>query len=222
MSTYAIGDVHGCLVALQTVFEQQDFQKDDLVVFLGDYIDKGPDTKGVLNFLMEQQRKLKLVFLQGNHDQMMLVAKQHPERLNEWLESGGQATLNSYGMLKNSPLTESIPQEHWQFLSDSLPYFELDAFVFVHAGLAKGIPLKDQMPHHLYWEKFYEPQEYLPGKTVICGHTARKNGQIADYGHTVCIDTFAYGGQWLTCLEVETGNFLQTNEQGDFNRGQLE
>ncbi len=92
---------------------------------------------------------------------------------------------------------------------------------FVHAGLQAGVSLKDQSPLHIYWQKYLIPSSYAPEKTVICGHTSRKNGLIADFGHTICIDTFAWGDQWLTCLEVESGQYWQTRKKGEFREGFL-
>ncbi|WP_299838552.1 hypothetical protein [uncultured Tenacibaculum sp.] len=72
-----------------------------------------------------------------------------------------------------------------------------------------------------FWKKYEKPIAYDLSKTVICGHTSRKDGKIADFGHTICIDTYAHGGKWLTCLNVETGEFLKTNNKGKIEKGQL-
>ncbi|MGD1846781.1 MAG: metallophosphoesterase family protein [Salibacteraceae bacterium] len=221
MALYAIGDLHGSLTALKTLFHYQGFGAQDTLVFLGDYSDKGADTRGVIEFLLEQKQVLDLVFLKGNHDLMMAVARDHPERFEEWVFHGGQATLNSYGISKQTDWAKHIPENHWNFLETGLPYWEKDNFIFVHAGVQPDTPLAEQPSHILLWEKNFNPEPYAPNKTVICGHTARKNGQIANYGHTICIDTFAHGGQWLTCLEVTNGSYLQTSETSDFRWGSL-
>lgn len=221
MGVYAIGDVHGCHKALKTLFKAHDFQPDDLIVCLGDYVDRGPDSRRVIKYLLKKSAKHRMVFLQGNHELMMLSARQDEGKLKEWLHFGGDAVLKSYGIRPNSDWADQLPQKHWDFISNARSYYEYEDFIFVHAGLAPGIPLGQQVRHDLFWKKYFEPDAYVPGKIVICGHTARKDGKVADFGHTVCIDTYAYGGQWLTCLNVETGDFKQANQKGKLISGTL-
>jgi serine/threonine protein phosphatase 1 len=78
-----------------------------------------------------------------------------------------------------------------------------------------------QTDEAVFWKKYEKPKAYAPGKVVICGHTSRKNGKIADFGHTICIDTYAYGGMWLSCLNVETKEFIQANDKGEVVTGKL-
>ena len=222
MALYAIGDIHGCLTALESIFNQGQIKKDDTVVFLGDYIDRGPNSKGVFDWLLENSRQYDFKFILGNHDITMLTAKTDPDRLAEWLQFGAVETLKSYNIEENDTLwADKIDEAHWVFLKSCLPYLEIGKFIFVHAGLEAGKELSQQDEHHLLWQKYETPEMYTAEKTVICGHTARKNGQIADFGHTICIDTYAYGGMWLTCLNVETGNFIKANNNGLVEVGEL-
>src|SRR5205085_9807728 len=96
MRALAIGDIHGCLRALDTLLEQVDPQPADLRVTLGDYVDRGPDSNGVLDRMLALRQRCQHVALKGNHDLMMLAARQDQEQFSEWLKTGGQQTLASY------------------------------------------------------------------------------------------------------------------------------
>lgn len=222
MGLFAVGDIHGTSTALQTLLDQQLFSEEDTVVFLGDYVNKGPDVKGSIERLIQFSKDHQAIFLRGNHEIMMLQARNNQNLLPQWLFSGGSATLDAYQIGDTPDWHLHIPQAHWDFIESCQPYFEHNDHLFVHAGLESGIPLSEQHRLHLYWKSYPEPQPYALNKTVICGHTARKNGLIADFGHTICIDTFAWGGQWLTCLDVETRQFWQTNEKGEMRKGSLD
>lgn len=221
MATYAIGDIHGCLNALKTIFKQDLITNNDTVVFLGDYVDRGPDSKGVLDWLIENKDNFNFKFILGNHEIMMQTARLAPERLLEWLPVGGASTLDSYGVGDDANWKKRIDPTHWDFIDSCLPYLEIDNFIFVHAGLEKGKTLDKQNEHHLFWKKYEIPERYDKDRTVICGHTSRKNGEIADFGHTICIDTYAYGGMWLTCLNIETKEYLKANNIGQMESGKL-
>ncbi|MEO0469255.1 MAG: metallophosphoesterase family protein [Bacteroidota bacterium] len=221
MAIYAIGDIHGCDTALRTLWTQLNPQAGDTVVCLGDYVDRGPCSMEAIDFLLSKTNETQLIFIKGNHDIMMLEARENLSDLAEWLRHGGENSLDSYGVEDESKWKQHIPATHWDFLQHSLPYHRIRSYLFVHGGLDAGVALVDQSESVLYWEKQYEPKPYSEEYTVICGHTSRRNGEIADFGHTICIDTYAYGGMWLTGLNVETKEFVQTNEKGEFKRGQL-
>ena len=221
MALYAIGDIHGCLRALQTIFEHAPIKEQDQVVFLGDYVDRGPDVKGVFDWLLANQNTYRFEYLLGNHEIMMRTARGDDEQFNWWQMFGGRETLESYDLADDPNWAEKVDPEHWRFMDDCKPYLEVGEYIFVHGGLEPGVALADQNMHHLYWKKYEAPVMYHPEKTVICGHTSRKNGEIAHFGHTTCIDTFAHGGQWLTCLNVETGEYWQANQQADIKIGAL-
>ena len=222
MATYAIGDIHGSLTALKTIFEQGLIKESDKVVFLGDYVDKGTNSKGVLDWLIEKSKIYNFEFILGNHEIMMTAAKNSPEKNIKWLQNyGGNYTLDSYKIGDNPNWANEIDKPHWEFIDSCLPYLEIGKFIFVHAGLEPNKKLHEQNKHHLFHKKYEKPVIYDSSKTVICGHTARKNGKIADFGHTICIDTFAHGGMWLTCLNVETGEFLKANNKGKIKKGRL-
>ena len=221
MAVYAIGDIHGSLKALQSIFSQKLIKRDDTVVFLGDYIDRGTNSKGVLDWLIENKKNYKFKFILGNHEIMMLTAKTSPEKLIKWLYFGGSQTLDSYKIGDDSNWMEKIDDTHWEFIDSCKAYYEIEDFIFVHAGLEVGKELEDQNKYHLFWKKYETPACYDSKKTIICGHTSRKNGEIANFGHTICIDTFAYGGKWLTCLNVKTKEFIKANNKGIITVGKL-
>ena len=221
MALYAIGDIHGSFFALEDIFRHGHIQKDDLVVFLGDYVDRGHEVKGVFDWLIENQKHYRFEFLLGNHEIMMQTARTDPENFEWWQMFGGKETLQSYGLEGDPDWAEKVNPAHWEFMDACKPYLEVEDFIFVHGGLEAGKPLSEQNDHHLYWKKYEVPEMYLPDKKVICGHTSRKNGEIANFGHTVCIDTFAHGGMWLSCLNVETGEFVQANNYGEVKKGLL-
>ena len=220
MSTFVIGDVHGCLQALEAVMSAANPVMDDTVIFLGDYVDRGPHSAQVLDWIL-QHRGDKWVTLLGNHEIMMMDFRDQSPDTSSWLEYGGAETLQSYGIEYSPDWHKQVPDEHWQFLENTLPYFEAGHYIFVHAGLQPGIALEAQMPRTLFWDKYEYPLPYAPDKRIVTGHTARKNGLVADYGHTINIDTYVYGGQWLTCLEVDSGKYWQGNQQADTRIGHL-
>ncbi len=221
MAIYAIGDIHGSLEALKTIFKQGIITPEDKVVFLGDYIDRGPDSKGVIDWCINNQKNFDFEFILGNHEIMMRAAKTSTERLMEWLYYGGANTLDSYGIGDDPNWVKNIGKSHWGFIDACKDYLVIGNFIFVHAGLETGKPLQEQDKHHLFWKTYETPEAYDATKTVICGHTCRTNGQIADFEHTICIDTFAHGGMWLTCLNIETGEFLRGNNKGQIEKGRL-
>lgn len=221
MSLYAIGDIHGSFQSLKSLFTYCDFSKDDTIVFLGDYVNKGLNSREVVEFLIKYSKELNLIFLKGNHEILMLEARKKESVFKEWCTFGGDKTLESYNVNNLDVWVDSIPLEHWAFLENGESFYMNGDYVFVHAGLEKGKELHEQNMHHLFWKKYETPEMVLENKTVICGHTSRKNGEIANFGHTICIDTYAHGGMWLTCLNVETKEYIKTSENGDVTKGKL-
>lgn len=222
MATIAIGDIHGCLTALRTLLEALELTSADTLIYLGDYVDKGPDTNGVIEHLLHFETSAEQIYLQGNHELLMLAARSQEDMWHNWLRYGGRDTLASYGLkATEADWAQRIPSHHWEFISAGAKYHQLGQTVFVHAGLHPHKVLEDQTEADLKWEKYVVPAPHDSGYKVISGHTARKNGEIADFGHTICLDTYAYGGQWLTALELESGRYVQADEQGRIRRGRL-
>jgi serine/threonine protein phosphatase 1 len=215
----AIGDIHGCLNALTKLIEFVDVQDDDQLITLGDYVDRGPDSKSVLDWLIEQHAAGRVRPLRGNHDIMMLDARHDPERLPRFLQVGGDSTLNSYAPENTRGTLDDVPTIHWEFLENCLlPYFETESHFFVHANAYPEIPLADQPDFMLYWEKYNDPPRHDSGKIMVCGHSAQKSGIPKFNDNAICIDTKCYGQGWLTCLEPETRRVWQANQAGDVRK----
>ncbi len=222
MRELAIGDIHGCLTALDTVLKAAAPQPDDLIITLGDYVDRGPETRGVIDRLLEIDRTGRLIPLRGNHELMMIEARDK-DALEFWKMIGGQETLASYAADGGDGRLDNVPLEHWEFIEDRcVDWRETDTHLFVHAGVDPNLPLQEQSEMHLFWEKLGDPGPHVSGKTVICGHTAQPSGEPRNLGHIVCIDTWVYGNGWLTCLEVATGRYWQATQNGDLREGRLE
>lgn len=222
MRTLAIGDIHGCLHALNALLASVQPQRDDLVITLGDYTDRGPDSRGVIDRLLRLRDECRVISLRGNHDQMLLDARHDSGTLWEWLHFGGRETLESYAAGGHPATLHDIPELHWTFLEATVPYYETDTHFFVHGRVDPELPLDEQPPYLLYWEKLDRgaPAHYS-GKIMICGHTAQRSGEPLDLGHAICIDTFVYGRGWLTCLDVETGRLWQARQSGVTRSGRL-
>lgn len=212
----AIGDIHGCSAALASLIEAIRPRPDDTIVTLGDYINRGPDSRGVLERLIDLGRLCHHVPLLGNHDQMLLEARSgaHP---TTWLGMGGIATLDSYGPGRELGL---IPETHFEFLEGCLDYFEIDNHIFVHGNYAPEVPMDEQTVKMLRWESLRDstPGPHESGKTVIVGHTSQRGGEILDLGYLKCIDTCCYGGGWLTALDVTTDEVWQADREGNLRK----
>jgi serine/threonine protein phosphatase 1 len=223
MRTLAIGDIHGCLNPLDDLLAWVKPAADDLVVLLGDYVDRGPDSKGVLDRLIAlKQSGIKLVCLRGNHEIMMLTARKGGrDDRKMWLAVGGVQTLGSYGRAPGlSGSLEDVPREHWEFLDHNLlAYHETETHIFVHASVDCNLPLHEQPEEKLYWEFLTDKLRHSSGKTVICGHTSQRSGEPKVVPGAVCIDTFAHGSGWLTCLDAATGKYWQVDLLGRQREG---
>lgn len=210
MQRIAIGDIHGCLSALETMIETIKPNAEDLIVTLGDYVDRGPDSKGVIDYLMDFQKSHKLVHLMGNHEIQMIRALETRQDRDRFLSDlcGGKDTLDSYG-----GSFDDIPEEHWEFIKSAELYHELENHILVHAGLVSETPVDMQDQETYYYQRFYSQKPHISGKTIVCGHTIQ--GDLPNnQGYAVCLDTCAYGGGWLSALDLDSGKIWQTNEQG--------
>lgn len=211
--TIAIGDVHGCLPALETLLGAIRPQSDDTLIFLGDYIDRGPDSRGVIDRLIALQQECRLIPLLGNHDAMLLEIYDGQAQLYvDWLLFGGNATLESYETMR----VARIPSNHIEFLRGCPLYYEMDRYFFLHGNYQAELSLAAQPRDTILWEslKLRLPGPHQSGKTAIVGHSSQKSGEILDLGYLKCIDTRCYDQGWLTALDVETGRVWQADKQG--------
>jgi serine/threonine protein phosphatase 1 len=211
--TIAIGDIHGCDRALDALLTAIAPTSEDLIITLGDVVDRGPGSRQVVELLLQLPNRCQFLGIMGNHEEMMLkvVADRQPPQY--WLQYGGVATLDSYGFCGNLNV---IPPEHVQLLQGFRPFYETATHFFVHANYDPRKPLDQQSVGMLRWKRLDEhlPGPHVSGKKAVLGHTADQSGEIFSLKHLVCIDTYCHGGQWLTALDVESGQIWQASDTG--------
>ncbi|MFT4115666.1 metallophosphoesterase family protein [Bradyrhizobium sp.] len=222
---YALGDIHGCADLLRDTFAMVDADLErnpidrPVEVFLGDYIDRGPQSSRTLDLLIERSRTRETVCLKGNHEAYFLDVLRDPGKVNDWRQFGGLQTLMSYGI--NPPLNPTaaertdlvstllglMPSSHLPFLRGLKPSFTCGDFYFVHAGVRPGIPLKEQQESDLLWirSEFLESNENF-GKFIVHGHTPVETPDIRP--NRINIDTGAYATGNLTLLSIEGSSML--------------
>ncbi|MCH8828768.1 MAG: metallophosphoesterase [Planctomycetes bacterium] len=208
----AIGDIHGCDVALEVMLAELHPTADDVVVVLGDVVDRGPDSRRCVDQLLDLKQSTNLVFLMGNHEEMFLDAIDGGEWQQDWLNYGGAETLKSYG----NDLSK-LPEAHVEFFRAGLDLHQTSHEIFVHANLQPRLPLERQPGQWLRWTHLQgTEQPHDTGKRIVCGHTRLPDGVPAVLAGWVCIDTFACGGQFLTCLDVKENVVHQSTQAGEF------
>ncbi len=209
MKTYVIGDIHGCLYELSCLIESLPLEPLDRLIFLGDYLDRGPDPKGVVSYLIEWQQSgdQEVIFLKGNHEDMFLSYLGLPGQYGEMLLfNGGWTTLASYGVVErdrsHEEIVSLIPPNHLEFFMGLKTFYLMEPFLFVHAGIHPLKPLAQQSAEELLWirTEFIFSRHFLP-YTVIFGHTPQ-NEVLFDLPYKIGLDTGLVYGNELSCLEV--------------------
>ncbi|WP_017319437.1 metallophosphoesterase family protein [Mastigocladopsis repens] len=210
-----IGDVHGHYEGLMTLMEAIAPTSDDQVYFLGDLIDRGPQSSQVVKFVKDSSYQCLL----GNHEQMLLNiltnAQVPTSMVQAWLYSGGQATLASYQQA-------TIPHDHLEWFKALPTYLDLGDILLAHAGVDPSIPIAEQTAEQLCWvrDKFHSMEKpYLPDKLIIVGHTITFTlpgvtpGKLAQGQGWLDIDTGAYHPRsgWLTGLDITNQLVYQVN-----------
>ncbi|MBN2426824.1 MAG: metallophosphoesterase [Deltaproteobacteria bacterium] len=243
MRLLAIGDIHGCLQTLEGLIDQVQPTKKDQVIFLGDYIDQGPSSKGVIDYLIKFGRRFpQTVFLRGNHEQMMLEAwhyRGRPAKVRETLDSWDWQSLyrtsKEYAVSMGGPkYVEAVwinnggfptlesyghrppPEEHLRFLINTKLYFETDKYIFAHAGCDRQDRLAETDPFTFLWHPYMcrFRGDGAPLKTVVVGHRVETKPFFAEYW--VALDTGCGCGFYLTCADLLTGQvFQEKNEIGE-------
>ncbi|MCA9137384.1 MAG: serine/threonine protein phosphatase [Planctomycetales bacterium] len=210
MRRFVIGDIHGCDKALRTLIECIDPQPDDELIFLGDYVDRGPDSRGVIDQIIELQSICRVVALRGNHEIMLYSVAFGGLTADMWLAAGGKATVTSYG-----GSLDKIPDTHRAFLQSLRPHYETAESIFVHACYEARTPM-DQLNDELrYWTHLsVSPGPHFSGKKVYVGHTPQPSGIVMDLGYLVCVDTYCFGNGFLTAMNVETNEVIQVDKKG--------
>jgi serine/threonine protein phosphatase 1 len=201
-TTYVIGDIHGCYDRLVALMDKINIDLDsESLVFLGDYIDRGPDSFEVVEYLVNLKKKCPdIVFIKGNHEEMLEKYISETDRFT-YLINGGQQTLESYGKHRKPTDTSLIPDAHLEFFNSLVLYYETDHYIFVHAGLRKDVPLEKQKPEDLLWiRKNFIQSNYDFGKQVVFGHTPLPEPLLQP--NKIGIDTGAVYGNKLTCVRL--------------------
>ena len=216
---YAVGDVHGradLFEALIEAVETDDASRgpaDSLVILLGDLVDRGPDSAGVLRMAREWSARRPVRALKGNHEEMFLEAFDSEEVLRQFLRHGGRETVLSYPVdpttygaadLQETQriMRQVVPAEDVAYMATMEDMIELGDYLFVHAGIRPGVPLDQQRVSDLRWirEPFNNAREDL-GKTVVYGHTIYDEADLAP--SRIGIDTGAFQSGRLTALGLE-------------------
>ena len=209
-NTFVIGDIHGCSDLLSELLEKiKPLEQDDTVIFIGDYIDRGPDSKTVIDIVLKLKREHnRVITLLGNHEHMLLgVIRGYGH--NEFLSMGGDATLKSYGIPLESTkgLSVMLPRDHLACFEQLLPCWDDEEYIFVHAGLQPGVHLTQQSPDWLFWSRDeFIDSSYNFGKKIIYGHTPYDHPKIDR--NKIGIDTGAVYGNTLTCLILPEIKFI--------------
>ena len=228
---YAIGDIHGrhdLLVKLGELIRQDQIDnpvEQSIEIYLGDYVDRGPETKLVIDHLTAESRNCdRRICLKGNHEDILLSFLIHPETLDQWRELGGSETLYSYGVQPpwsrdpdlaarcRDEFLEKLPDTHLAFLSKLPPHVVIGSYLFVHAGIRPGRPLEDQDYNDFLWIRgaFLESRSDH-GFIVVHGHTPQETYEVLP--NRINIDTWAFLSGRLTCavLEGENQRFIQAS-----------
>ena len=218
---YAVGDIHGRIDLVDQLLKQVDADikenpvPQSIEVFLGDYVDRGPDSRRVLDLLIERGKTHQAVCLKGNHELLLANFLSDPSTLGNWQRLGGLETLMSYGLKPSinmdarmqaelaAHLAETLPAGHQNFLHGLKTSFTCGDYFFVHAGVRPGVALQKQREHDMLWIR----QEFLHcerdfGKIIVHGHTPVARADIRS--NRINIDTGAYATGRLTCLVLES------------------
>jgi len=226
---YCVGDIHGRLDLLDELHDMiradaEGFSGSLGVIYLGDYVDRGAQSKQVLDCLIGQPLDgFEAIYLMGNHERAMLDFLDHPNVAAAWLDFGGQVTLMSYGVgvgqvLTGRPpealrdeLVRNLPVEHRQFLEGCRLQHREGSYGFVHAGVRPGVPLDQQSADDLLWirDEFLRSRDDH-GCIVVHGHSITEEAELLP--NRICIDTGAYSSGLLTALvlEADSQRLLQT------------
>ena len=209
--TLVIGDIHGCHLALDSLLKLVQPQPQDHIILLGDVVDRGPGTPQCIDQLMYLAQHGHVTLIKGNHEEMMLDALSGGPYVGPWLRYGGQDVIDSYG-----GDFSRVPPSHVEFLSNSVDFWSDDFTICVHASLDPQVELDEQEGNQLRWARFTGEEDPHPsGKRVICGHTIQPFGLPAIHNDWICLDTGAYVGQFLSCLDLGNDMLYQASQMGE-------
>jgi serine/threonine protein phosphatase 1 len=199
----AIGDVHGEIHKLRNLFERLSYNKNDTIIFLGDYIDRGENSKDVIDFLISLKDKCNLVTLKGNHEMFAMDSLKFTEgrlglthMFDSWMGNGGMSCLRSYcrdGLYMDKPaeIIEEMFIDHRSFFDNLRLTYETENHIFVHGHLAHEQDVEDQEEWQCIWGRYDDIWPHKSGKTVVCGHSIQRGG-VKNDGYKICIDTGSF------------------------------
>jgi serine/threonine protein phosphatase 1 len=210
MRKFAIGDIHGCLDKLEDLLSKIDPRPDDVLIFLGDYIDRGENTKEVIETLIKLSSHCECIFLRGNHEDMFIEYMEFGTNRGIFLSNGGDMTILSYTgekIASGKMLSSALPHDHKRFMTTLKWLHEDDRYIYVHAGIRAGIPLVFQDRMDLIWirQEFYKAPTGVD-KKIIFGHSPFIEPFIRN--DKIGIDTGAVYGRCLTAIELPSERFI--------------
>lgn len=209
----AIGDIHGCARSLEALLDKLAGYNNRQFIFVGDYIDRGPDSRGVIDLLLDFRKQADCIFLRGNHEQMLLDAIEYGET-NMWLSNGGRETLESY---QSDDHEIDLSKEHLEFYQTTRLYYDTPDYFFVHAGISPAKTIEqcledEELIKEFLWERshlnaFDTPWE----KTLVFGHTPRpfpiRRNKMLGIDTGCVYDSLGYGK--LTAVLLPEVEFVQ-------------
>lgn len=229
----AIGDIHGCFDELDVLIKHIKPTTTDTIVFLADYIDRGPNSKAVLDAVVELKEQCKVITLLGNHEAMMREAFNFEHSITErincakfWLRNGGKATLDSYMFSADDLLSEHINetylpasmQKHLDLINEMPLCYITDTHIFTHATPSPDKPIEEQDEIELTWRRagrLDKKHDYthISGKTIVSGHTAQVSGNILKLSDkNIIIDSGCFHTGWLSAMLVNEGTYIQASK----------
>ncbi len=215
--TFAIGDIHGNRNALQGCLDSITLTQDDTVIFLGDMIDRGADSKGVLDDIMALNEFCNTLTIMGNHEQMMLESVGSAKICEQWLYYGGAETLLSFGLTPDIDGLQQVPLRYMDFMRSGLDFYETEQFIYTHAVPDQQPAIQQQEPYFWRWAMPEHDGRYQhsSGKPVVCGHVSQESGVPWSEKGLIMIDTYIHGGEWLTALDMDSLMAYQASEAGE-------
>lgn len=216
--TFAISDIHGCLKQFKALIKKIGLKPEDTLILMGDYIDRGEDSKGVLDYIIELKKEFNVITLLGNHDAMMrdvFLSTNQAKRewaAGVWIQNGGIKTLESYGLdvesiyIQHTDLPESLVEHLW-LIRDMPQYYITDTHIFVHSTPRQDEAIEAQNEMELMWrrpsvEDRRGDYKHISGKTVISGHTAQQGRPVMLSDYNILIDTGCFFTGVLTAIEI--------------------